>query len=196
LEPGTRQLVRGMRRFAPLGLSTRPRQVLRSYGECDGTGAGQDRLDLVGIGLFALSKHVGFDIPPWDWMVVASLGALVGMGELVSSYRDAPTRVIVTIPAVPTHLLERTSGRRALAVSNSIYPVTLSDPEVATSNTIHWSQVLIAGFGAMTLLRSSVFNVRTAGQDLVVGPAALLQTVLDAADRSLDRLRAQERAWT
>jgi hypothetical protein len=48
----------------------------------------------------------------------------------------------------------------------------------------------------MAILRSALFVVRTEGKDLQVGPGSLVQTLLDAADQALDRLRAQERAWT
>ena len=48
----------------------------------------------------------------------------------------------------------------------------------------------------MVLLRSSVFRVRIHDHDVDVGPSSFLQSVIDAADRAVDRVRAQERAWT
>jgi hypothetical protein len=47
---------------------------------------------------------------------------------------------------------------------------------------------------AMALLRSSIFVVRVADQDVPVGPSSFLQIVLSAADRAVDRLRAEARA--
>ena len=34
---------------------------------------------------------------------------------------------------------------------------------------VHWLPVLTAGLGAMALLRSAIFTVRTGGQDVAVG---------------------------
>ncbi|MDQ3849256.1 MAG: hypothetical protein M3296_01390 [Actinomycetota bacterium] len=57
-----------------------------------------------------------------------------------------------------------------------------------------WGQVLVAGFGAMVLLRSSLFVVRVGDQDVGVGPSSFLSVVLGAADRAVDRSRARVRA--
>ncbi|MFL5344157.1 MAG: hypothetical protein ACJ8AT_05155 [Hyalangium sp.] len=54
--------------------------------------------------------------------------------------------------------------------------------------------VLLAGFGAMSLLRSSAFNMRVGDNDISVGPSALLQVILMATDRAVDRARAKSRA--
>jgi hypothetical protein len=74
---------------------------------------------------------------------------------------------------------------------------TGSSVSVAASadTNVHWTQVLAAGLGAMALLRSAVFTVRTADKkDIAVGPSTFLQAIVDATDSALDRLRAQDRA--
>lgn len=55
-------------------------------------------------------------------------------------------------------------------------------------------RVLAAGFGAMAILRSSLFTISVDKAEIPVGPAAVLQIVLAAADRSVDRQRAQSRS--
>jgi len=59
---------------------------------------------------------------------------------------------------------------------------------------IRWTRALVAGIGAMALFRSSLFTVRAGDRDIGVGPAGLLQIFLGAADRGVDRRRAQSRA--
>jgi hypothetical protein len=54
--------------------------------------------------------------------------------------------------------------------------------------------VLVAGVGAMSFLRSSFYSVRLGETDVQIGPGNLLKTILDAADREVDRKRARERA--
>jgi hypothetical protein len=46
----------------------------------------------------------------------------------------------------------------------------------------------------MALFRTSLFAVRAGEKDIGIGPATFLQIFLDAADREVDRLRAQDRS--
>jgi hypothetical protein len=56
--------------------------------------------------------------------------------------------------------------------------------------------LILAGFGAMAVLRASVLTLKVQDQDVGVGPAAILQIYLNVADRSTDRTRAEARAWS
>jgi hypothetical protein len=53
-----------------------------------------------------------------------------------------------------------------------------------------WAVILAAGFGAMAFFRSSFFVLRVADQDVPLGLFAVLQALLDATDRAVDRTRA------
>ncbi|QOZ77195.1 hypothetical protein XH83_18100 [Bradyrhizobium sp. CCBAU 53351] len=55
-------------------------------------------------------------------------------------------------------------------------------------------EVLLAGIGSMTFLRSSIFKIRLNDTEVAVGPAALLDVLLLAADRGVDRRRGKARA--
>ena len=48
----------------------------------------------------------------------------------------------------------------------------------------------------MALFRSSLFTVHVGDRDIPVGPSSFLQVFRDAADRAVDRLRAQARGAT
>jgi hypothetical protein len=51
-----------------------------------------------------------------------------------------------------------------------------------------------AGFGAMVVMRSKLFTFNTPdGQAFAVGPAIVIDTVLQTIDQKIDRLRAAER---
>jgi hypothetical protein len=54
--------------------------------------------------------------------------------------------------------------------------------------------ILLAGFGAIAFFRSSFFTLRVSGTDIGIGPSALLQSLIGAADRMIDRDQAQGRA--
>src|SRR6202040_1536601 len=55
-------------------------------------------------------------------------------------------------------------------------------------------QLMLASFGAIAFFRTSLFTVRVGGADIGIGPSAMLQALLSAADRMIDRSQAEDRA--
>lgn len=130
------------------------------------------------------------DTALFDYAIVAALGALVGSGELVSRYRDAPAGALRTGPAflyVAINIAASVMALFVIRVFNWHFGVISGDAPV------RWTQVGIAGTGAMALFRSSLFTVHVGDRDIAVGPVSFLQVFRDAADRAVDRLRAKER---
>src|SRR5262249_36816696 len=102
-----------------------------------------------------------------DGLLAAFLGALVGIGELISRYRDEPTRAIVNLPALLYVGINAAAAAIALAAINAFgwkFGTTDDTP-------LHWTRVLVAGFGAMALFRSSFFTIRAGDQEVGVGPS-------------------------
>jgi len=125
-----------------------------------------------------------------EWVIVAVFGGLVGIGELIDRYRKAPVRYLWNVPAVFYVLLNAAASLAALGLIQTF------DWKFggSTEGAIRWTRVLVAGFGAMALFRTSLFTVRAGGQDIGVGPVAFLQVFLAAADHSLDRRQTRTRA--
>ena len=126
-------------------------------------------------------------------VAVTLFGGAVGMAELVSRYRDAPTRAIASLPAGLYIALNAAASLAAfglIQVFDFRFGVTGAD----AGAKLLWVQALVASFGAMAAFRSSLFTVRVGDQDVGVGPQGLLQIILDAADRGVDRERAAGRA--
>jgi hypothetical protein len=126
-----------------------------------------------------------------DLTAVAVLGLLVGAAELASRYRDAPKAALYTRPALVYIALNLAASVLALALIHG-YGWTFN----ATGASARWTQVLVAGVGAMALFRSSLFTVRAGDRDIGVGPGSFLQIFRDAADREVDRVRADARGTT
>jgi hypothetical protein len=120
----------------------------------------------------------------------ALFGALVGLAELISRYRDAPTQAVWCVPAGAYLAINAAASAIALAiVQGAGWNFGVVDAQKAA-----WIQTAVAGFGSMTLFRSSLFVVHVGGQDVGAGPSAFLQVALGAADRAVDRRRAGARA--
>ena len=125
----------------------------------------------------------------FDFAAAALLGILVGLAELVSRYRDAPHAALYTRPALLYLVLNGAASGLALALIRAF------DWKFgAGADTARWTQLLVAGVGAMALFRASLFTVRAGDRDIGVGPATFLQIFRDAADRAVDRLRARARS--
>ena len=125
-----------------------------------------------------------------DYVLVAALGILVGSGELVSRYRDAPVRALANGPAffyVLLNALASISALFAIHTFNWQFGVT------SGGEALRWTQVGVAGTGAMALFRSSLFTIQAGGQDINIGPVTFLQVFRDASDRAVDRLRGRAR---
>jgi len=126
-----------------------------------------------------------------DYVVVALLGALVGGGELIARYRDAPARALHNLPAYSYVALNALASLAALKLIH-IYGWTFGAS--AASGAARWTQILVAGTGAMALFRTSLFTIHVGDKDVGVGPIAFLQIFRDATDRAVDRLRAKARS--
>lgn len=127
-----------------------------------------------------------------DYLIVGLFGLLVGVAELVSRYRDAPRKALLTPPAFLYAGLNAAASLLALALIHAFDWGFGVDP--SSPNGVWWTRVLVAGLGAMAFFRSSLFMVRVGDTDVGVGPGGLLQIVLDATDRAVDRARAEPRA--
>jgi hypothetical protein len=124
------------------------------------------------------------------WIVPPIIGCLAGASELVARYKDEPFKAIRSIPAGSYIVLNGIASLVAIFMIER-FGWTFGVAEV-------WPQIivkiLVAGFGAMALFRSSFFNVRVGETDVGVGPSSLLTIVLEAIDRQVDRQRAEVRA--
>jgi hypothetical protein len=124
--------------------------------------------------------------PQQMWVAAGALGALVAVAELVTRYRDEPASAILSLPGTAYLVVNIASSVSAL------YFITVFDWRFgATADTLRVTQVLVAGFGSAALFRSSLLNVTMGNEQLGIGPSAVLNIILKAADRAVDR----ERAW-
>lgn len=126
----------------------------------------------------------------WGWGLASfAFGALVGLSEIVSRYRDEPLRATAdrygTGYLVVNGLASAAAYGFLLRYPTQILPTVAGDPLMAA---------LVAGFGAMALLRSKLFIFRTEdGKEYPIGPSIVMETFLRMLDRKIDRLRASKR---
>ena len=124
-------------------------------------------------------------------LAVTAIGALVGAGELVVRYRDAPGRALLC-PAAFCYIAINAIASLATYGLIQVFGWGFGQPDASRAQ--HWTQVLVAGFAAMGILRSSLFLIKVGDKDVGIGPSGVIEGLLAAADRAVDRRRGSSRS--
>ncbi|MBI5948473.1 MAG: hypothetical protein HY875_10065 [Chloroflexi bacterium] len=124
-----------------------------------------------------------------DYTAVTVIGLAVGAAETLTRHRGRSFDVLWSWWSAVYILLNAAISLVALfGIRRLGWDFGLDDgsPE-------RWAQVSAAGFGAMTLLRSSVVLAREeSGNDIGIGPAGIVQIVLDRIDHAIATERIEE----
>lgn len=150
---------------------------------------------LVGLAAFGLLLMQG-GLAPLPWpphslklrsLTAGVIGGLIGFAELVSRYRDEPWRTAATPPGLSFIAINAGAAVLALLLMEHFHAETHAPADGV-------ARAMIAGTGAMVVLRSKLFTVRQPdGSEIAVGPALALDQVLAAVNRDIDRRRAARR---
>lgn len=120
-----------------------------------------------------------------------ALGGLVGASELISRYTDEPGEAMKTAAGVLYITVNAAAAAAAFAAVHGFDLLGLgTKPPLARVST----EVVVAGLSAMAIFRAAVFTMRVGDTDVPVGPAGVLQVIVNAVDRAVDRDRAEPRA--
>ncbi|HEX8664000.1 MAG TPA: hypothetical protein VF744_08230 [Beijerinckiaceae bacterium] len=126
------------------------------------------------------------------YFAVVAIGFIVGATELMSRYKDAPLKVFLSWSAWVFLALNMIASATALLLID-VFGAKLFD-NLEGDIQKAFGRVLLAGFGAMAFLRSSVFRFRIDQTDVPVGPSVVLDILTRIFDREVDRSRAIDRA--
>ncbi|HEY4112935.1 MAG TPA: hypothetical protein VGM17_02645 [Rhizomicrobium sp.] len=127
------------------------------------------------------------------YLLSGAAAGLVGYSELLSRYKDSPLRLFQTPATITYVLVNVAAGIVALDIIRILHvlqPAAHQPPDPA----LWLKQTLLASFGAIAFFRTSLFTIRISGSDVGIGPSAMLQALLNAADRMVDRDQAKTRA--
>lgn len=125
------------------------------------------------------------------YLTASMLGALIGVAELITRYRDRPASLVRVLSTWVYVLINASAGGVALYLMHAF---GWDFGSGRNAGARHVTQVLVASFGSMALFRSALFTIRVHDQDVAVGPSTLLSSLLAAADRGVDRMVARNRA--
>lgn len=133
-------------------------------------------------------------MPTSLYVVTFVIGGFIGVVELLSRYQDSHGSTFKTLWANLYVIINALTALLALYVINAFDFYTCKPDGCVTSDFIQL--VILAGVGGMAVLRSSIMKVSVQGREVSVGPAEIIQILLNVADRGTDRARAEDRAAT
>ena len=122
----------------------------------------------------------------WQAALSGAIAGSVGIAELLGRYRSSPGFSLRRLAALAYVLVNAGAGFLALYLVHA-FGWTFNQ----THNVTLW-RILIAGFGAVALFRSSLFVTKVGSIDINVGPSLVLGALLDACDRAIDRESAAQ----
>jgi hypothetical protein len=134
-----------------------------------------------------------------DYLAVFVLAALVAVSELVARYKDNPSRALTSGPGIGYVALNGAIGIAALYLLKIFAPDMFglsgcdADPLPAGCDKAWLGMVLAAAFGSLAVMRSAFARVTIQGEELGVGPSAIIEILQRALDREVDRQRAFRR---
>ena len=120
-----------------------------------------------------------------DYVIVALFGLGIGLGELVSRYRDAPLRAVGSAPALLYMVVNACAALGALALIR-VFEVDFGIG-VEKVEQVRWTQLFVAGFASMALFRSSLFTVRVGDQDIGIVSDRCNEAIPDGEGALMDR---------
>ena len=124
-------------------------------------------------------------------VLTAFFGCLLGASEIISRYRDEPMKAVFNVYGA-TYLVTNASISLAAFMLLARYHDTLVPSAVPRNDGI--LMAIVAGFGAMVILRSKLFLYHSGdGKEIPIGPDLVADRMLKVIDRKIDRQRAAAR---
>ena len=121
------------------------------------------------------------------WLAVL-LGVLTGAAEVIARYRDEPFAATFSLPGLSYLTLNGVISGAAYCL------LEVYKDKILPGITDDLMRSIMAGFGAMVIMRSKLFNFKTErGEEYAIGPDAVLSTFLSSVDRKIDRYRSLKR---
>ena len=136
---------------------------------------------------------VTFTVLVWTWLLgdmdyfwVFTLGMATAFTEIIGKFRDEPLESVKTGHAVVYHIFNGVIAVFALYLLH-----LFTEPSTEPGDNV--KKILVAGLGAMLVMRSKLFNIKVGGEDVSFGPEQIVKIFLSFMEEAIDRIRARDR---
>src|SRR5205085_12136998 len=130
----------------------------------------------------ALNPDPKLDVDHLLYFYAFMLGMTTAFAEIIGKFSDEPIKSLRTPHALFYHLLNGAISAFALFVLKTFG----TEPPANSQDKL--KLVLIAGLGAMFVMRSKLFNLKIGGQDVALGPEQLINVFFNFMEDAIDRV--------
>jgi hypothetical protein len=142
---------------------------------------------LAGVAVWLVGWH--HSVIFWGLLLSTAFGAATGASEIISRYRDEPLLAVANKFGVNYIAVNGLLGAAAFGLLTHY-----ADQLLPAARADWFLRAILAGFGAMVIVRSKLFIYHSEdGKDYPIGPAIVIETFLQMLDRKIDRYRASRR---
>ena len=127
-----------------------------------------------------------------SYFAVGSIAAVVTLIEVLTRYPDARRRLAKEWAAWTYIGVHVAASFGALWLLNNYVPWSSETDQPGTTQAV--TKIVVAAFGSLAIIRSSVFQARIGDRVIDVGPHALVAALLETTDRSMDQRHAEHRS--
>ena len=120
-------------------------------------------------------------------LIVFIFGSIFGLSELLNRYTES--KYVFKLWQAYTYVLLNGS----ISIIAFLLIKYLKEQELFDIETIEINNILIAGFGGMMILRSSIFSIKHKGEKVEIGFGAIAQIFLDVVERNMKNRAASIR---
>ena len=128
----------------------------------------------------------------WSYIVVGTIAAVVSLIEVLTRYPNASRQIAMEWAAWTYLFIHVAASLGVLWLLDNYVPISIEIEETGNAETV--VKVIVAAFGSLALIRSTVFQARIGDRLIDIGPHAFVTALLSATDRSMDRRHAQYRS--
>ena len=157
--------------------------------------------------LLALFEKIGFQV--WYLLVIAVaaivanatsyplyfwpflLGMVTAFAEIINKFDDEPMKALKTLPALLYHVLNGLIAVFALYLLALVAGKSRTFDGVGEMDKLKYA--MAAGFGAMLIMRSKLFNIKVGDDNVSFGPEQIINTLFSFMESAIGRIRASER---
>jgi len=142
---------------------------------------------IVVAGAAGMAFWIGLPLYFWPFL----LGMTTAFAEIINKFDDEPMKALKTLPALLYHILNGMIAVFALYLLALVAskPANLRD----LSDLDKLKYAMAAGFGAMLIMRSKLFNIKVGDDNVSFGPDQIIATLFRFMESAIGRTRARAR---
>lgn len=134
-----------------------------------------------------IAPATGYPLYFWPFL----LGMTTAFAEIISKFDDEPMKALKTPPALFYHVLNGLIAVFALYLLALIAGTSLDFSGVTAMDQLKYA--MTAGFGAMLLMRSKLFNIKVGADNVSFGPEQIINILFRFMESAIGRVRARAR---